>query len=604
MTKRTLILVTALLSMRCALAADYLSPSVLLADQVGQTIYVSEATARQVAVWDVAAGKVQSLVKLPDAPGGLALSPDGSVLYVSGTSPEGHVYSVDVKDSKWAQMANVGHTPGAMAIAPGGDRLYVCNRFDNDVSVISTATRKQTARIPVLREPVSIAVTPGDGRYLFVANSLPHGPATSGAFAAAVSVIDTAELRRIADIKLPNGATDLHGICLSPDGQYAYVVHTLSRYFVPATQLERGWMNTSALSIIDVSKKRLLSTVLLDELNHGAANPWGMACTSDGKYLCVTHGGTHEMSVIDRGALHQKLAGKSAQATGQSAIAIADDLTFLNGLRRRIPLRGKGPRGVAVTSATAYVGEYFTDTLGIVDNPDTTSPGVRSVALGSTVPLTAARRGEMAFYDANRCFQNWQSCASCHPDGRADGLNWDLLNDGIGNPKNNRSLLHADKRQPVMSLGGRETSRQAVHAGFKAIQFAQISDDENACVLEYLKGLKPVPSPHLVGGQLSSSAQRGREIFSSAGCEKCHSGEHYTDLKGYDLGYGKGPDKGKPFITTPLQEVWRTAPYLHDGRAATMRDVFTIFNKNDRHGVTSNLTAEQLDDLVAYVLSL
>ena len=58
------------------------------------------------------------------------------------------------------------------------------------------------------------------------------------------------------------------------------------------------------------------------------------------------------------------------------------------------------------------------------------------------------------------------------------------------------------------------------------------------------------------------------------------------------------------FDTPSLIEVWRSGPYLHDGRAATIRDVLTSFNRDDQHGSTTHLTARQIDDLVEYVLSL
>jgi cytochrome c peroxidase len=53
-----------------------------------------------------------------------------------------------------------------------------------------------------------------------------------------------------------------------------------------------------------------------------------------------------------------------------------------------------------------------------------------------------------------------------------------------------------------------------------------------------------------------------------------------------------------------LRDVWATAPYLHDGSALTLRDVFAAHNPDDRHGKTSNLSPEELDDLCAYMLSL
>jgi len=58
------------------------------------------------------------------------------------------------------------------------------------------------------------------------------------------------------------------------------------------------------------------------------------------------------------------------------------------------------------------------------------------------------------------------------------------------------------------------------------------------------------------------------------------------------------------FETPTLVELWRTAPYLHDGRACTLRDVLTPFNRNDRHGRTSHLTPAQIDALRAYLRSL
>jgi hypothetical protein len=58
-------------------------------------------------------------------------------------------------------------------------------------------------------------------------------------------------------------------------------------------------------------------------------------------------------------------------------------------------------------------------------------------------------------------------------------------------------------------------------------------------------------------------------------------------------------------LDTPgLAGLWASAPYLHDGSAATLLDVLTTRNTNDQHGTTSALTAEQRTDLVEYLLSL
>ena len=126
---------------------------------------------------------------------------------------------------------------------------------------------------------------------------------------------------------------------------------------------------------------------------------------------------------------------------------------------------------------------------------------------------------------------------------------------------------------------------------------------------EYLKSLKPIPSPYLKKNasgktELSEAAKRGEELFVKARCADCHSGQYFTDQKKYNIGLGTGPEKDTAFDTTSLVEIWRTAPYLYDGRAATMKDVLTKFNKDNRHGVTSDLTDAQINDLAEFVLSL
>ena len=375
---------------------------------------------------------------------------------------------------------------------------------------------------------------------------------------------------------------------------------------MPTSQLDRGWINTNAMSVIDVENKKLFNTVLLDEVDKGAANPWAVVCSSDGKEIYVTHAGTHELSVIDRFALHERLssAGKGERVTETTASAkdVASDLAFLVGIRRRLQLMGNGPRGMAVSHGKAYVGEYFSNSMSVVDLTD---KKVSSIPLGENKPLSAERRGQMLFEDATICFQQWQSCASCHPgDGRNDGLNWDLLNDGLGNPKNTKSLLYAHRTPPAMSTGIRKDAATAVRKGITHILFAVVPDEAADAIDSYLKSLKPLPSPYLVDGKLSDAARKGKKVFEQSRCDSCHSGQLYTDMKSYNVGTGKGFEKDAKFDTPTLIELWRTAPYLHDGRAATFEEVLTKFNANNKHGRTLGLSEAHYDDLVEFLLSL
>ncbi|HXK17362.1 MAG TPA: hypothetical protein VNG33_06160, partial [Polyangiaceae bacterium] len=112
-------------------------------------------------------------------------------------------------------------------------------------------------------------------------------------------------------------------------------------------------------------------------------------------------------------------------------------------------------------------------------------------------------------------------------------------------------------------------------------------------------------------GSFTKDALAGREIFLSAGCAPCHSGPDFTDSPLnvlHDVGTllpTSGMRLGATLtgIDTPtLKGLWQTAPYLHDGRAASLQDVFAI--TGDQMGVTGNLTKTELEQLVRYLLEL
>lgn len=601
--------------------ATWLSPVALAAAPDGKTIFVACKTANRLLFFDPAAKRVRDSLSLPAPPTGLCVNGDGSRAFVSCAAPESQVCLVDTARGRIVARIPAGHSATAPVLSPDGKTLFVCNRFDDDVSVLDIATKKELRRIPVRREPVAAAITP-DGKHLLVANLLHNGRADTDHVGAVVSVIDTALGKVVDDLWLPNGSGSLNDIRVSPDGKYAVVTHILSRFHLPTTQLERGWVNTNAKTIMDLAQMRVLNTVLLDTIDRGAANPWGVAWSADSKTLVVALAGTHEVSVTDFPALLAKLARVTPEAAAAPSAAlpysgaasrvpsdVPNDLSFLVGVRerRRLPEGDLGPRAVVVVGRRAYTANYFSDTLTAIDL-DGEHPKLETIPLGPKPRLTAERQGELFFHDARLCFQGWQSCASCHPgDARVDALNWDLLNDGIGNPKNNKSLLLVHSTPPAMSTGVRESAEAAVRAGIRHILFTVQPPEVADAMDAYLKSLKPVPSPRLVKGQFSVAAKRGGRVFRDpeVGCTKCHVAPLFTDLKPYDVGTAGPLDREvKEFDTPTLVETWRTAPFLHDGSAATMRDVLTTANQHDQHGKTSHLTADQLNDLIEYLLSL
>ncbi len=615
---------------KTTLGAQSLSPSDIVLDSGGKRLYIAESDARRIDVFDTDMNALSGSFGLPLRPNGLALSHDGKTLYAACGAADGQLLAIDTRNGAVIAAAEIGHTPMSPVMSHDGSVVYLTARFDDRVYGYDAVTLQRKSSVPALREPVAIDVTP-DGRYVYIANHLPSGKmigeyVTDGGvymiggyqstgyfntnresyvFSSVVLIYDTKFNRLVELIKLPNGSTGVRGIKVSPDGKHVYVTHVLARYHIPTTQLERGWMNTNALSIIDVGSKKLLTTVLLDDLDRGAANPWDVACTEDGAFIVVSHAGTHELSLIDRKALHERIdrvaEGLETPSAAETLDAVPNDLSFMYDIRRRIKLNGNGPRALAVGKGSVFVADYFADAVEYVD----INSGSASIhVLAETPSMSEERLGEMYFNDADFCFQGWQSCASCHPDGRADGLSWDLLNDGIGNPKNTKSLLYSHVTPPVMALGVRADAETAVRAGMKYIQFTEKPESIGLAIDCYLRSMRPEDSPQVSVAGGPEAAKRGRHVFEKAGCAECHYGPYYTDQKLYDVGLGSGKDAGKAFDTPCLTELWRTSPYLFDGRADTIYDVLRTYNAFDQHGQTSGLSQGEISDLIEYLLTL
>ncbi len=522
---------------------------------------------------------------LDESPTGLAI--EGDKAYITTFESQGHLQVVSLSDGALLSKVELGSGVCSPIFNADKSKIYVCNQFLNNVMEVDATTLKVLRSVDVLREPKSVVVSP-NGKNLYVTNFLPAQRADLDVVNSAVSVIDIPSFSKIKDIPLSNGSNALRGMCITPDGKYVYVSHNLGRFTVPTSQLQQGWMNTSAFSIIDTEKQDYVGVILVDEPDRGAAGIWSIDCDENNIY--ISHSGTHEISVID----HQAMLDRFDKYSDKSKLDY--DLRFLYGLRKRVKLEGNGPRAILLAGDKLYAPTYFADKLNILD---VNTNSVEAIDLNPEREETVVDRGERYFNDAMNCFQSWQSCNGCHPgDGRTDGMNWDLMNDGVGNSKNCKSLLLSNQTPPAMISGIRPSAHYAVGTGFKFIQFFEPSEEMQNSVAEYMTSLKAVPSPLLVDGELSAKAVEGRKVFEKLKCDECHSGAYYTDMKMHVIGDDVEFEKG--WDTPTLIEVWRTAPYLFDGRAATMREVFEVH----KHGVNKKLKESELDALVEYVNSL
>lgn len=581
---------------------NYISPSGIVVSE--GMMYASDATANSVYKLDNS-GTVLRTAKFDQPVNNLYHSGNYIYALVGGLRGEVHCYDMSLNS---VAKVDVGHTPIA-AIAVG-DKLFVLNRFSNSISVMATDLSGDVSviELPTAREPFAVAYAGGK---LFVGSHLNGDDASAAVVAANVVVVDLATSSVVKTIKLPNGASNVNDMAVSSNGNYVYVSNTFGRYTYPTTQLDRGWVNTNGITIIDVAQQEVLAGVLLDGVEQGAANPFGIDVIGTGdeaKIVCAISG-LSQIATVGEKAIFDRIAAVENGEMSYSIEQIVDHVEFLNGLVNRINVGGKGVRRIVAEVENGkqyvYATKYFDGAISKValEANDYNEYSVKNYSLGEQGDMTQERLGETLWYDATICYQGWESCSSCHPEGRSDGLNWDEAGDGLGTPKQTKSMLYSHRTPPVLVTGAVDTAEDNV---IETVMFAfrnDIGEDYAECMDAFLKSLRPVESPYLNrDGTLTESALRGKDLFENEyNCAACHYAPLYTDMDFHKSQASLDADDSWEYrdLDTPtLVEIWRTSPWLFNGSATDIKDAIKAFVGN------RPITDEQLNDLANYVLSI
>ncbi len=397
--------------------AKTVSPDRLFLADSGKSLFVTNRAGNELIKISSDGQKAEQKVTLSSPVNAMTQDPSGN-LWVVCDGNTGMMYELDGKKLSVQSKTKSGATPSDILYSPVSKSLWVTQRFNNELWEIDPATRKVKTKIAIGREPVAMAPFAGDS-CLLIANNLPEMPSTAYPIAVQLDIVDVPSKKVTGRIMLPNGATDAKSVAVDKNQTYAYVTHLIARYQLPTNQLDRGWMATNTLSIIDLKARKLLTSVLLDTPQKGAANPWSVIVTPDDKQIIVAAAGSQELVRIDRIALHERLAkakqGEMVTPSVKSWNNIPNDAGFLYGIRDFIPTQGKGPRSVVATGDKIYTANYYTSELVSMD---LNGKNLKKQVLGAPLAFTKVGKGDMYFHDATICFQNWQSCATCHPNGR------------------------------------------------------------------------------------------------------------------------------------------------------------------------------------------
>jgi DNA-binding beta-propeller fold protein YncE len=594
----------------------YRSPSALTPSLDGRFLYVAEQTAKRISVIDLTSKKVLKRILLPNEVTGIAAVSDNK-LYATCSSdiwPKGTVCEIDVVAGRVVRRLPAGFGARSPVISPNGKFLYVCNQYGNDVQLIDISSGDVLMKLRTFHQPFSSALTP-DGLVLVVADCVPEGKSTDQEVAAKISLVNTVEHRIDTVISLPNGSHSVFDVTVSPDGSYAFVSHLVAMFNIQAAEVEGGWVHTNNIAIIDIKNRRLLNDFPLDDPNLGAPNPWEISCSKDGSLLCVANAGSNELTIIELPKMLQIAIAKSSDITTENGLKFtgcSHDLYALSTIKSRVSIRGRGPRAVTIIGKRAYTAGFFGDSTGrdYVELFDL-APGKNTVknagaiSLGSPIPMDGLRKGEQAFFDATLCHQYWQSCSSCHPFARSDGLNWILGRDPTNTLKNAKSMVYSWWTPPTQWTGKRANAAESVRLGFVNSLFSEINYKLSTNIDTFLMRIQPVSSPYLVKGKLSSEAANGKNVFfnnHNCDCRKCHKGPLYTDLQLHPSSIPFWWDPSHKWDTPTMIETWRDPPYGHLGTFDQVEDIMKY--KGHSESLKNGLTEEELKDLVEFVLSL
>jgi YVTN family beta-propeller protein len=562
-------------------------------------------------------------------PRALALGPAQTTLYVTGHR-SGRVYAIDPATGELLAQAPACSEPVGVLVSPLGDTVYVACSQDDKVIALDARTLALEASVMTSRKPWTLAWSPDRSR-MFVTHLLgpgvsvlsPSPLAVAASWALADGLVLGEPKGTDSEPTVPHGTVrGIYDVLPRPGTGETWVAHLMLGIDTPQPALVFDNTVFPALSLLDAGGTQLARlTVSTSPADGGAfgdvvSGPHAMDFSADGSLAFIADTGSEDVLVVD--------ANQRVEAA----------------LVR--PLPGHQPEGiVAGSDGKVYVDERNTSDVAVLSIA--TGPIGPEVTVARAIPRVTAdpmpaelRLGQHVFNSANSdempiTTDHWVSCTSCHIEARSDAVTWRFLEGPRDTPSNAGGVLHT-------GFLLRTAARNKVQDYWRTInpeQGGAFSPDVPAlanglqALADYVNYAIPYPSPP--SGLDPAKVAHGEQLFVSLGCPGCHAGTYFTDsgkdnptldLAGpvmlHDVGtcVTGGPyddsavaaEDGSPraacaFDTPSLRGVNDTAPYLHDGSAATLQDVFFLAPGMVGEAAT-HLSPDDLDAIVTYLRSL
>jgi len=626
-----------------SLSADddrYKTPVDLAVSADGTRLYVVCEHSNSLIVLDAETGSRLGEIPVGRRPFGVARHPDGDRLYVSNRL-SGTVSVIDANELRVIGEVRVGAEPHGLVMDRDGSRLFVANTGTNSISVLDAGSLTEVRQLNAGVGPWKLAYS-GDGQRAYLTNVRPNPSKFREPHKSELTVLDLDQGVVTQRVNVPD-SNMLQGVAAAPGAGVALFTLMRTKNLVPTTRLAQGWTITNGLGVLWPDGS--IDEVLLDRPDDYFPDPMDIAVSPDGRYAVVSSGGADMIAVVDVRALLATIESFSRSDRDRilpNHLGMSDRFVL-----KRIVL-GANPRGLAFSpdGRFVYVALALDDGVGVVETSSWTL--AKRIPLGGPVATSQIRFGERLFHSARITYGRQFSCHSCHPDGHVNGLTSDIEADGIGmSPVDNRTLRGILDTAPFKWEGINPSLHRQCGPRL-AVFFTRLtpySPDELEALVKYMCTIEAPPNPFRGPSGLTATQRRGKLIFertamndgtplrSEQRCDSCHRSAHRTNRTTADVGttmWFDAPIAAQPvdifnadefgelgtyyfidagleqkrFDVPHLRNLYDEAPYLHNGGAATLEEIWTRFNMVNRHGATGDLTRQQFNDLIAYLQTL
>ena len=558
-------------------SSSHLTSSSVAVSNDGRLVVAVNPDSDSITVISSGGLKVLGEISVGDNPRNVSITPDSNHAFITDHD-SATVSVVNIATLEKIAQWTVGDMP--YGIVAGSDYAFIAEFGISSLAILELRSGKVIKRIKVNDFPAGLALNEESDTLLI-----------THFFSGLVTVVDTKTLSVEGEITTGTDTNLSQSVVIDKDGSRAYVPQT--RFNVENNA--RLFDNTvfPIVNVVDINNLTLLTQnrITLDTADEPVNMPFSVVLSPNENIIYVANAGSDDISVIDLDV-----------NKGLAHIAV-----------------GSNPRGIALShdGSLLYVNNVLDGTLSVIDTETlVVSDSIQLTEIPVSATLLEGKRIFNSASEPKLTTDHWISCATCHFDGMMDKETWIGFPDGA---RNTPALFDVRKTLP-MHWSGDFDELQDVEITIREIQFgtglipgpihdtledphAGLSSELDA-LAAYLGTIKPPNSPFRDD---PIEVANGKTVFDDSGCQTCHTESLYTDRKLHDVGTGdpnlerNSHGRGTKFDTPSLNSVWLTAPYFHDGSAATLERVLQM---GSVHNIFGDLSPDELKSLITFLRSL